>query len=57
MKKWLKAVILTYLSLLFFGSFIAVGMLGTGALENPCHLFLILRSFCIIFCWSHWWIP
>ncbi|MEH7748763.1 hypothetical protein V7659_27665 [Neobacillus drentensis] len=34
MKRWLKAVILTYLSLLFFGSFLAVGMLGTGALEN-----------------------
>ncbi|MEH7072564.1 hypothetical protein [Neobacillus drentensis] len=34
MKKWLKAVILIYLSLLFFGSFLAVGMLGTGALEN-----------------------
>jgi hypothetical protein len=34
MKKWLKAVILTYLSLLFFGSFLAVGMLGTGTLEK-----------------------
>lgn len=34
MKKWLKAVILLYLSLLFFGSFIAVGVLWTGALEK-----------------------
>ncbi|ULT55101.1 hypothetical protein L1999_18435 [Neobacillus drentensis] len=34
MKRWLKVVILTYLSLLFFGSFIAVGMLGTGTLEK-----------------------
>jgi hypothetical protein len=33
-KKWLKAVILIYLSLLFFGSFIAVGVLWTGALER-----------------------
>jgi hypothetical protein len=34
MKVWLKAVILTYLSLLFFGSFIAVGMLWTGVLDE-----------------------
>jgi hypothetical protein len=34
MKVWLKAVILTYLSLLFFGSFIAVGTLWTGALDE-----------------------
>lgn len=32
--KWLKAVILTYLSVLFFGSFILVGFLWTGALEK-----------------------
>jgi hypothetical protein len=34
MKRWLKAVILTYLSFLFFGSFIAVGLLWTGAIEQ-----------------------
>ncbi|WP_077213056.1 hypothetical protein [Bacillus dakarensis] len=34
MKTWVKAVILIYLSLLFFGSFFAVGALWTGALEN-----------------------
>lgn len=34
MKRWLKLVILTYLSLLFFGSFLAVGMLWTGAIEK-----------------------
>lgn len=34
MNKWLKALILIYLSLMFFGSFIAVGMLWTGALEK-----------------------
>jgi len=32
--KWLKVVILTYLSLLFFGSFLAVGALWTGELEK-----------------------
>nr|WP_263327400.1 hypothetical protein [Neobacillus sp. Marseille-Q6967] len=34
MNRWIKAVILTYLSVLFFGSFIAVGFLWTGALEK-----------------------
>lgn len=34
MKRWLKIVILVYLSLLFFGSFIAVGMLWTGSIEQ-----------------------
>ncbi|MGM0878384.1 MAG: hypothetical protein ACQEWV_27710 [Bacillota bacterium] len=34
MKRWLKTVILTYLSLLFFGSFLAVGVLWTGAFEK-----------------------
>lgn len=34
MPKWLKVVILTYLSLLFFGSFLAVGALWTGELEK-----------------------
>jgi hypothetical protein len=34
MKRWLKIVILVYLSLLFFGSFIAVGMLWTGNVEQ-----------------------
>jgi len=35
MNKWMKAVILIYLSILFFGSFIAIGFLWTGALEKP----------------------
>lgn len=34
MNRWLKAFILTYLSLLFFGSFLALGLLWIGALEN-----------------------
>ncbi|WP_246943371.1 hypothetical protein [Bacillus pinisoli] len=34
MNRWMKGIILFYLSLLFFGSFIAVGMLWTGYLER-----------------------
>ena len=34
MKWWLKTLILTYLSFLFFGSFLAVGALWTGILEK-----------------------
>lgn len=34
MKRWLKIVILVYLSLIFFGSFIAVGLLWTGGIEQ-----------------------
>ncbi|MDP4103737.1 MAG: hypothetical protein Q8935_02185 [Bacillota bacterium] len=34
MNRWLKAFILTYLSLLFFGSFLALGLLWAGVLEN-----------------------
>lgn len=34
MKRWLKALILTYLSLLFFGSFLAVAALWTGEVQS-----------------------
>ena len=34
MNNWLKAGILLYLSLLFFGSFIAIGIVWTGALDK-----------------------
>ena len=34
MSNWLKAGILLYLSLLFFGSFIAIGVVWTGALNE-----------------------
>lgn len=34
LKRWLKILILGYLSLLFFGSFFAVGLLWMGVLEN-----------------------
>lgn len=34
MKRWQKIIILAYLSLLFFGSFLAVGALWVGAMEQ-----------------------
>jgi hypothetical protein len=34
MSTWLKSGILLYLSLLFFGSFIAIGVVWTGALDD-----------------------
>jgi len=49
MKKWLKAVILTYLSLLFFGSFLAVGMLWTGALEDSMPFISDIKTFLYYF--------
>lgn len=41
LKRWLKIVILGYLSFLFFGSFFAVGLLWVGGLEE---LFPILSK-------------
>ncbi|PLS01891.1 hypothetical protein [Neobacillus cucumis] len=49
MKSWLKAVILTYLSLLFFGSFIAVGMLWTDALEKSLPFISEIKTFLYYF--------
>jgi hypothetical protein len=34
LRNWLKFVILTYLSIIFFGSFLAVGILWTGFIEE-----------------------
>ncbi|WP_449536523.1 hypothetical protein [Ferdinandcohnia sp. Marseille-Q9671] len=34
MKRWVKILILAYLSFLFFGSFFAIGLLWIGALED-----------------------
>ncbi|XQY93741.1 hypothetical protein ACNRWW_10200 [Metabacillus sp. HB246100] len=34
MRRWLKALILVYLSVLFFGSFLAIGALWVGAFEG-----------------------
>jgi hypothetical protein len=49
MNKWLKAIILTYLSLLFFGSFIAVGILFTGALEESLPFIADIKIFLYYF--------
>jgi hypothetical protein len=49
MKKWLKALILTYLSLLFFGSFIAIGLLWTGALEKSLPFISDIKLFLYYF--------
>ncbi|QGQ46201.1 hypothetical protein [Metabacillus sediminilitoris] len=49
MKRWLKGVILTYLSLLFFGSFIMVGMLWTGTFESKIPLIAEIKIFLYYF--------
>ncbi|WP_462411740.1 hypothetical protein [Neobacillus sp. Marseille-QA0830] len=49
MKSWLKALILAYLSLLFFGSFIMIGMLWTGALESKMPSLSIIEVFLYYF--------
>ena len=49
MRKWLKVVILIYLSLLFFGSFLAVGMLWTGTLEKSFPLISGIEIFLYYF--------
>jgi hypothetical protein len=49
MNRWLKAVILTYLSLLFFGSFLAIGMLWTGTLEKSLPFILKIKIFLYYF--------
>jgi hypothetical protein len=43
-KKWLKAVVLIYLVILFFGSFIAEGVLWTGAVEDTLPFIPKLKS-------------
>jgi hypothetical protein len=47
--KWLKAVVLIYLVMLFFGSFIAVGILWTGALEDTFPFISKLKIFLYYF--------
>lgn len=49
MKVWLKALILTYLSLLFFGSFMAVGILWIGALEDAIPYLVDIKIFLYYF--------
>ncbi len=45
----MKALILAYLSLLFFGSFIMIGMLWTGALESKMPSLSIIEVFLYYF--------
>ncbi len=49
MKRWLKAFILTYLSVLFFGSFIAIGMLWTGTIEKVLPVISDIKIFLYYF--------
>jgi len=49
MKTWLKIFILIYLSLLFFGSFIAVGSLWTGTLGKLLPFISEIKSFLYYF--------
>ncbi|WP_066318866.1 hypothetical protein [Bacillus sp. FJAT-29814] len=49
MKRWLKAVILTYLLLLFFGSFLAVGLLWVGKLEKMLPIIVDIKLFLYYF--------
>ena len=45
MGTWLKVFILSYLSILFFGSFIAVGVLLTGVLEKDLPFIVDIKMF------------
>ncbi|MFK9094574.1 hypothetical protein [Bacillus salipaludis] len=49
MKRWLKAIILTYLCLLFFGSFLAVGLLWTGVFEKSLPFISQIKIFLYYF--------
>jgi hypothetical protein len=49
MKTWVKAVILIYLSFLFFGSFAAIGLLWTEALENSLPFISEIKTFLYYF--------
>ncbi|WP_042355578.1 hypothetical protein [Bacillus rubiinfantis] len=49
MKKWLRVVILIYLSILFFGSFLAIGMLWTGTIEQSMPTISKIKTFLYYF--------
>jgi hypothetical protein len=49
LNRWLKAVILIYLSLLFFGSFIAVGILWIGLLDESVPFISDIKIFLYYF--------
>lgn len=49
LNNWLKAGILLYLSLLFFGSFIAIGIVWTGALDESLSFIEDIKIFLYYF--------
>ncbi|WP_456275160.1 hypothetical protein [Bacillus sp. AK128] len=49
MENWLKTVILIYLSLLFFGSFLAVGFLWTGYFDDTFPVITEIKIFLYFF--------
>ncbi|WP_099351524.1 hypothetical protein [Fredinandcohnia onubensis] len=49
MKRWLKFFILIYLSVLFFGSFLAIGVLWVGALDETLHIQENIKMFLYYF--------
>ncbi|WP_453995744.1 hypothetical protein [Bacillus nitroreducens] len=49
MKRWVKVLILIYLSFLFFGSFFAIGVLWVGTLDEALHLQSNIKSFLYYF--------
>ncbi|MBO0961685.1 hypothetical protein J1P26_18435 [Neobacillus sp. MM2021_6] len=49
MKRWLKAIILLYLSLLFFGSFLAITVLMAGFLEKTLPFIPQIKNFLFYF--------
>ena len=51
---WLKAGILLYLSLLFFGSFIAIGIVWTGALDESLPFIDDINISVLFLRWIHW---
>jgi len=48
-KRWLKFFILFYLSVLFFGSFLAIGVLWVGALDETLHIQVNIKMFLYYF--------
>lgn len=48
-KRWLKFFILFYLSVLFFGSFLAIGVLWVGALDETLHIQENIKMFLYYF--------
>ncbi|MFC4321519.1 hypothetical protein [Litchfieldia salsa] len=49
MNKWVKGIILAYLSLLFFGSFLAIGLLWTGVIQTVFPIIIKIEIFLYYF--------